>query len=157
MNYLKILSFGLLIGLLFVSCEEETALEKAKLWSTEGIDPVVIESVQVPGVYYKMYILAAGEGRTPYHGDYSCFAYSAFTADGVALETTIDSDDVCYSADTGSIPVQGLEEGILNMRVGMKCVFEFPSELGYGDSYAFDGKLAPNSVIKYNVELSSIN
>ena len=157
MNYLRIVGALLLLAVVPMACDKPTALEKAELWSTSGIEPLVIESTTLSGVTYKMYVLEEGEGRSPYHGDYACFAYSTFTEDGVALETTIDSDDVCYLVDTGNIPVQGLEEAIMHMKVGMKCVFEFPSDLAYGDNYAFNGKLAPSSVIKMNVELSSIN
>lgn len=157
MNYLKTFALLLLIATISTSCEEDTPLEKAEMWKTDGLQAITIQSKLVDGAEYVIYKHKEGTGRTPYNGDLVCFAYSAFRKDGRALETTIDNEDICHSVDTRSIPILGLEEGIMLMSEGAEYTFVFPAELAYGESYAFNGALDPNSTIVYCIKLTSIN
>lgn len=148
----------LFIATVFPACEDETALEKASPWSVDGITPqtYTVDKPGFKGLEYKVYVLEEGTGPELVHGQYVCFHSSAFTEEGIAFQTTIDSDPYCYNVNTGSLPIVGLEEGIMLTRKGAKYKFVFPPELAFGSEYQFGGLVPPNSTVVYDIEIVSV-
>lgn len=153
-----LLLFVLLLGI-FSACEDETALEKAKPWDVSGISPKTYRAQRpgYAGYEYQVYVVEPGTGPLIQHGQYVCYRFNAFLLDGTAFQTTIDADPYCYTVDTNSFPIAGLEEGILLMRKGSKYRFVFPSQLAFGSNYSFNGVVPPNSTVMFDVEIQSVS
>jgi peptidylprolyl isomerase len=51
--------------------------------------------------------------------------------------------------------IQGWDDGVALMNKGEKATFYIPSHLAYGERGAGGGKIAPNSILIFDIELVS--
>ncbi|HVX39419.1 MAG TPA: FKBP-type peptidyl-prolyl cis-trans isomerase [Gemmatimonadaceae bacterium] len=93
--------------------------------------------------------LATGTGAVAFRGKTLVVRYTGWLADG----TEFDSGEITVTlGGKGVIP--GWEEGLLGMRVGGRRRLIVPPELGYGA--AGQGKIPPNAVLVFDMELTGI-
>jgi FKBP-type peptidyl-prolyl cis-trans isomerase len=80
--------------------------------------------------------------------------YTGWLASGEQIDTSRDDDrPFSFTLGQGRV-IQGWEEGLQGMRVGGQRRLVLPSWLAYGDEWV--GKIPPNSVLVFDVELMAV-
>jgi len=88
-----------------------------------------LESVTPGGVrWHDLYL---GEGPAAQLGDVVVFDYTFWLLGGERVDSTLDRG-VPFEAALGSVPVEGLNQGIVGMRPGGRRRMQIPPELAYG-------------------------
>lgn len=112
------------------------------------------EGVQVTasGLQYK--ILKEGKGAKPTKEDAVTAHYVGTLVDGTEFDSSIKRGKPVDFPVTRVIP--GWTEALQMMPVGSKWQLVVPPELGYGDRVRPGGKIPPNAVLVFEVELLAI-
>lgn len=112
------------------------------------------EGVQVTasGLQYK--ILKAGTGPKPTKDDVVTAHYQGKLIDGTEFDSSIKRGKPIDFPVTRVIP--GWTEALQLMPVGSKWELVVPPELGYGERVRPGGKIPPNAVLVFEVELLAI-
>jgi FKBP-type peptidyl-prolyl cis-trans isomerase len=99
--------------------------------------------------------LKHGKGRKAKTGLIATIAYSVQLMNGPVVYSSEKSGLKSFEIGHGGVP-NGLEEGIILLKVGDKAKFLLPSHLAYG--LTGDGnKVPPHTPIIYTVELLKLN
>jgi len=104
------------------------------------------------GLQYK--VLKAGTGAMPKSSDEVKVHYHGTLIDGTVFDSSMDRGEPVSFPVTGVIP--GWVEALQLMKVGDKWQITIPSKLAYGPNGA-GGKIGPNAVLVFDVELLAIN
>lgn len=104
------------------------------------------------GLQYK--VVTEGNGERPKITDKVKVHYSGELLDGTVFQSSIEQGEPVSFAVAQII--EGWKEGLQIMPVGSKYIFWIPSDLAYGASGTRDGKIKPNSTLKFEVELFEI-
>ena len=104
------------------------------------------------GLQYK--VLKAGTGATPKSSDEVKVHYHGTLIDGTVFDSSVERGEPVSFPVTGVIP--GWVEALQLMKVGDKWQLTIPSKLAYGPNGA-GGKIGPNAVLVFDVELLAIN
>lgn len=105
------------------------------------------------GLWYMIY--EKGNGKKAETGKIATIKYSINLLDGTLCYTSDSLGVKQFKIGQGGVE-EGLEEGILLMRVGDKARFILPPHLAYG-LVGDDKKIPPRATIVYNVELLNIS
>ena len=99
---------------------------------------------------------AVGEGPGATEGDSILVHYTGFFPDGRVFESThwVETP-LGVVLGRGDI-ISGWEYGLLGMKVGGRRRLVIPPEFGYGRRGAGSGKVPPNAVILFDVEMLEI-
>lgn len=103
------------------------------------------------GLQYK--VVKAGSGKSPTASDTVKVHYHGTLPDGTVFDSSVDRGEPVTFPVNGVIP--GWTEALQLMKVGDKWQLVIPSKLAYGEQEAGD-KIAPNSVLVFDVELLGI-
>ncbi|MFO1462061.1 MAG: FKBP-type peptidyl-prolyl cis-trans isomerase [Verrucomicrobiota bacterium] len=103
------------------------------------------------GLQYK--VVKAGSGKTPTAADTVKVHYHGTLTDGTVFDSSVDRGEPVTFPVNGVIP--GWTEALQLMKVGDKWQLVIPSKLAYGEQGAGE-KIAPNSVLVFDVELLGI-
>ena len=122
----------------------ETFLEENK--KKEGV------KVTPSGMQYK--VLKEGPGEKPTLNDKVTTHYHGTLIDGTVFDSSVERGQPASFPVSGVIP--GWTEALQMMTVGSKWQLVLPSNLAYGERGA-GGKIGPNSVLVFEVELISID
>ncbi len=122
----------------------ETFLEENK--KKEGV------KVTPSGMQYK--VLKEGTGEKPTLNDKVTTHYHGTLIDGTVFDSSVERGQPASFPVSGVIP--GWTEALQMMTVGSKWQLVLPSNLAYGERGA-GGKIGPNSVLVFEVELISID
>jgi FKBP-type peptidyl-prolyl cis-trans isomerase len=95
-----------------------------------------------------------GTGAFPTKDDMVSIHYKGTLIDGTVFDSSYDRGQPASFAVSGVIP--GFTEALQLMKVGSKYKLYIPSELGYGVNVNPRGKIKPNSVLIFDMELLSI-
>ena len=104
------------------------------------------------GLQYK--VIKAGAGATPKASDEVKVHYHGTLIDGTVFDSSVERGEPVSFPVTGVIP--GWVEALQLMKVGDKWQLTIPSKLAYGPNGA-GGKIGPNAVLVFDVELLAIN
>ena len=104
------------------------------------------------GLQYK--VLKAGTGAMPKSSDEVKVHYHGTLIDGTVFDSSVERGEPVSFPVTGVIP--GWVEALQLMKVGDKWQLTIPSKLAYGPNGA-GGKIGPNAVLVFDVELLAIN
>jgi FKBP-type peptidyl-prolyl cis-trans isomerase len=104
------------------------------------------------GLQYK--VVKAGTGATPKASDEVKVHYHGTLIDGTVFDSSVERGEPVSFPVTGVI--QGWVEALQLMKVGDKWQLTIPSKLAYGPNGA-GGKIGPNAVLVFDVELLAIN
>jgi FKBP-type peptidyl-prolyl cis-trans isomerase len=104
------------------------------------------------GLQYE--IVKEGTGSIPTKEDMVSINYKGTLVDGTVFDSSYDRGQPATFAVGGVIP--GFTEALQLMKVGSKYKVYIPSELGYGSNVNPRGKIKPNSVLIFELELLSI-
>ncbi len=104
------------------------------------------------GLQYE--VLKEGTGPHPTVNDMVTIHYKGTLIDGTVFDSSYEKGEPATFAVGGVIP--GFTEALQLMTVGSKYRVWIPSELGYGASGNPRGKIKPNSVLVFEIELLSI-
>ncbi|CAN5603189.1 macrophage infectivity potentiator Mip [soil metagenome] len=110
--------------------------------------------VQVTASGMQYQILKAGTGPKPTLNDKITAHYHGTLIDGTVFDSSVDRGQPASFPVSGVIP--GWTEALQMMPVGSKWRLVLPSNLAYGERGA-GGKIGPNSVLIFEVELISID
>ncbi len=105
------------------------------------------------GLQYE--VIKEGTGPHPTVNDFVSIHYKGSLIDGTVFDSSYDRGQPASFAVGGVIP--GFTEALQLMSVGSKYKVYIPSELGYGASGNPRGKIKPNSVLIFEIELLSID
>lgn len=108
-------------------------------------------SVTESGLQYK--VLQSGDGASPTAEDRVTVHYHGTLIDGTVFDSSVDRGQPATFSVSGVI--KGWTEALQLMKVGDKFELTIPSELAYGEQ-ARSGKIQPNSVLVFEVELLDI-
>jgi FKBP-type peptidyl-prolyl cis-trans isomerase FklB len=99
-------------------------------------------------------VIKEGTGAKPTLNDKITAHYHGTLTDGTVFDSSVDRGQPASFPVSGVIP--GWTEALQMMSVGSKWKLVIPSNLAYGERGA-GGKIAPNSVLVFEVELLSID
>lgn len=103
------------------------------------------------GLQYK--IIKSGTGKTPKATDTVKVHYHGTLIDGTVFDSSVERGEPVSFPVNGVIP--GWTEALQLMKEGDKWQLTIPSKIAYGEQGA-GGKIGPNSVLNFDVELLSI-
>lgn len=103
------------------------------------------------GLQYK--VIKSGSGKTPKATDTVKVHYHGTLTDGTVFDSSVERGEPVSFPVNGVIP--GWTEALQLMKEGDKWQLTIPSKLAYGEQGA-GGKIGPNSVLVFDVELLSI-
>jgi len=103
------------------------------------------------GLQYK--VLKSGTGKTPKSSDTVKVHYHGTMIDGSVFDSSVDRGEPVSFPVGGVIP--GWTEALQLMKEGDKWQIVIPSKIAYGEQGA-GGKIGPNSVLVFDVELLAI-
>jgi len=114
------------------------------------------EGVKVTDSGLQYRVISSGEegAASPTLEDTVEVHYHGTLTDGTVFDSSVEKGNPISFAVTGVI--KGWTEGLQLMKIGDKFEFVIPSDLAYGPSGGF-GKIGPNEVLKFEVELLQIN
>src|SRR5438552_13432678 len=104
------------------------------------------------GLQYK--VIKSGAGKSPKATDTVKVHYHGTLIDGTVFDSSVERKEPATFPVNGVIP--GWIEGLQLMKEGDKWQLVIPSKLAYGEHGAPGGKIGPNSVLIFEVELLSI-
>jgi FKBP-type peptidyl-prolyl cis-trans isomerase FkpA len=111
------------------------------------------------GLYY--IITKKGEGPYPTPGSKPTLNYDGyFLLENKKFDSNIDSTfghkkPFEFTLGTGMV-INGWEQGVPLLNLGSKAIFLIPSRIAYGEK-GFGELVKPNTILRYEVELLSIN
>lgn len=97
-----------------------------------------------------------GAGDYPQPGDNVKVHYTGTLLDGTKFDSSLDRNEPLEFAIGRMQVIPGWDEGIALLKPGGKGTLFIPSPLAYGERGA-GGVIAPNSVLKFDVELVEVN
>ncbi len=103
------------------------------------------------GLQYK--VLKSGKGKSPKATDTVKVHYHGTLLDGTVFDSSVERGEPATFPVNGVIP--GWVEALQIMKEGDKWQLTIPPKLAYGERGA-GGKIGPNSVLVFDVELLSI-
>ena len=103
------------------------------------------------GLQYK--VVKSGSGKTPAVTDTVKVHYHGTLIDGTVFDSSVDRGEPVTFPVNGVIP--GWTEALQLMKEGDKWQLVIPSKLAYGENGA-GGKIGPNAVLQFDVELLGI-
>jgi FKBP-type peptidyl-prolyl cis-trans isomerase FklB len=103
------------------------------------------------GLQYK--VIKTGTGKTPKATDTVKVHYHGTLTDGTVFDSSVERGEPATFPVNGVIP--GWIEALQLMKEGDKWQLVIPPKLAYGERGA-GGKIGPNSVLVFDVELLSI-
>ena len=126
--------------------------QAASIDSTTFAPDLAVDLKQFTRLTSGMYFLDAvkGTGVVAAEGRKATFRYAAFLPSG----TVVESQRQPIEAEIGEGMIKGLRFGIAGMRAGGQRRLVVPPSLAYGRSQY--GKIPPNSVLVFDVELLSV-
>jgi FKBP-type peptidyl-prolyl cis-trans isomerase FkpA len=104
------------------------------------------------GLFYKKY--KAGEGKKVLLNQEVTIAYRVELLDGTLCYSSETDGDKTFITGKGLVE-KGLDEAILDSRVGDKLYLIIPPHLGYGLAGDMD-KIPPRSVLVYDLEILNV-
>ncbi|MEI6893976.1 MAG: FKBP-type peptidyl-prolyl cis-trans isomerase [Colwellia sp.] len=155
----KFLLLALVIGLVvFFMMRNNDSKELVQLNMKLGNDFLVSNQHEegvvstASGLQYK--VLTPGSGTEhPSASSNVKVHYHGTLLDGTVFDSSVDrGEPISFGLNQ---VIKGWTEGVQLMVVGEKTRFYIPSSLGYGDRAA--GKIAPGSLLIFEVELLAIN
>jgi len=99
-------------------------------------------------------VLKEGQGEMPTPDDKVTVHYSGKLLDGTEFDSSYKRGQPATFPVKGVIP--GWVEGLQLMKVGGKSRFFIPSNLAYGERGTPNGRIGPNSVLVFDVELLQV-
>lgn len=140
----------------------EYMMEKEKIKGEANVkkgEAFLAENKTKPGVQttasgLQYIVLKEGTGPKPTLNDKVTTHYHGTLIDGTIFDSSVDRGQPASFPVSGVIP--GWTEALQLMPVGSKWKLFLPSNLGYGERGA-GGKIGPNSVLVFEVELLSID
>lgn len=103
------------------------------------------------GLQYK--VIKSGTGKTPKATDTVKVHYHGTLIDGTVFDSSVERNDPATFPVNGVIP--GWTEALQLMKEGDKWQIVLPPKIAYGEQGA-GGKIGPNSVLVFDVELLAI-
>lgn len=104
------------------------------------------------GVYYLE--IETGDGSVVDNGDIVTIHYNLYNIEDKLIESSFGSDPLQFVYGNNEM-VPGIEEALVNMRVGGKATLIIPSTMGFGD-VAIDKELPANSTVIFDIELIGV-
>jgi FKBP-type peptidyl-prolyl cis-trans isomerase len=114
----------------------------------------IADSAAMDRVYVKT--LRKGTGAKPKAGDRVAIDYFAYFVDGTPFNNTYERGQTFDFVVGNEKVLEGLERGVMQMKVGEKATIVIPSPLAYGDEGMPEAKIAPFTTLVFDVELKKI-
>ena len=105
------------------------------------------------GVQYQ--VVKEGSGKSPTLSDSVTVNYKGTLLDGTIFDSSYQRNRPITFQVNGVI--KGWQDALTHMKPGAKWVVFIPSDLAYGKHGVPGGKIGPNSVLKFDIELLSVN
>ena len=99
-------------------------------------------------------VLKSGDGKSPKKTDTVKVHYHGTLIDGTVFDSSVERMEPAEFSVDQVIP--GWTEALLGMKVGDKWQVVIPADLAYGARGSRDGRIGPNSVLVFEVELLEI-
>jgi len=103
------------------------------------------------GLQYR--VIKSGSGPTPAATDIITVSYKGAMIDGIVFDQTIPNETRQLPADG---VIQGWKEALSLMKVGDEWELVVPSNLGYGETRAGNGRILPNQTLVFNLQLIAV-
>jgi FKBP-type peptidyl-prolyl cis-trans isomerase FklB len=99
-------------------------------------------------------VIKSGDGKSPKKTDVVKVHYHGTLIDGTVFDSSVERMEPAEFPVDRVIP--GWTEALMGMKVGDKWQIFIPAELAYGAAGSRDGRIGPNSVLVFEVELLDI-
>lgn len=108
-------------------------------------------TVTESGLQYR--VIESGDGASPTMQDTVAANYRGTLIDGTEFDSSPEGEPVQFPV--GRV-IPGWIEALQLMKVGDKWELTIPSELAYGENGTPDGRIGPNQVLRFEIELVEI-
>lgn len=148
-NILWLSVFVVAVSLLFVL--GSFVLEEKRLRGEETQNDIEKEN---NGIQVEIEDLKLGEGPEVKENDVVAINYVGRLENGIEFDNSLGKKPLEFKVGAEEV-IQGLDEGILGIKVGGKRKITIPPGLGYGE-VGFGEKIPPNSTLIFEVDLLEI-
>jgi peptidylprolyl isomerase len=143
---------GLLQQAITAAAEKKRVKREADIAEIEGKYPGAAQTVS--GIRYR--IIQEGTGPKPNPGQTVSVGYKGMFLSGQVFDASdLNGGPLEFQAGAGRI-IPGLEETVLDMRLGEKRLVIIPPELAYGEQGAGNGAIPGNTFLVFEMELAGI-
>ena len=104
----------------------------------------------------KIDILQEGSGDGAQNGDSLKVHYTGTLEDGTKFDSSLDRGEPFIFTLGANQVIKGWDKGLLGIKVGEKRRLTIPSELGYGETGAANGKIPANATLIFEIEALEI-
>ena len=137
-------------GLKSLAPPASNMLKSINFLSENGRKPGVVTLPS--GLQYK--VLRQGSGRSPQSNETISLHFKGSLSDGTPLWNTYDGNQPTEGTPASFVP--GFKEALERMQPGALWEVYIPPQLGYGNQEGSSGKIPPNSVMIFQIELLEI-
>ncbi len=124
--------------------------EKGELWLKQNSKKKGVKTLK-SGVQYK--VLKEGEGGSPSATDTVKVHYTGKLTNGTEFDSSRRGEPAEFKVNQ---VIQGWQTALQEMKVGDKWMLYIPSDMAYGERGGGGGKIGPNEVLVFEVELLDI-
>ncbi|MCE2504347.1 MAG: FKBP-type peptidyl-prolyl cis-trans isomerase [Chlorobi bacterium] len=128
---------------------EENRKAEEKFFEVNGTRPEVVTTES--GLQYQ--VISEGTGRSPGLFDSVTVRCRGQLPNGFVFDQTEGESTVDYALNR---VIQGWTEALQLMKPGSKWIVFIPSRLAFGENGGFDGKVGPNQMLIYEIELVAV-
>lgn len=131
--------------------------DQARIQQSVGADAAKLQQTS-SGAY--VLPLTTTAGSKPAKGKFASVYYTGRTLSGVVFDSNVDTsmhrtEPLIFQVGAGQM-IRGFDEAIQLMGQGEKARVFLPSPLGYGENPPPGGKIGPNEILVFDVELRNI-
>jgi FKBP-type peptidyl-prolyl cis-trans isomerase FklB len=130
--------------------DAKDSLDRGLVFLTQNAEKQGV-TVTDSGLQYK--VLKSGDGATPTIDDVVAARYRGALMDGTEFDSSPGDEPVPFPV---ARVIPGWVEALQLMKVGDKWELVVPASLAYGENGTPDGKIGPNEVLVFEIELVEI-
>jgi len=147
-------ALAIALAAVVTGCSDPAApsIEDTKFAASLDVD-LTASTKTTSGLYYRD--VTVGTGVTAVAGSEVTVAYSLYNTNGSRWDSGSALTFVIAGPSERPDMVLGFNEGVTGMKVGGRRQLIIPPHLGYGNQWDQGGRIPPNSILVFDVELKS--
>ena len=148
-------ALAIALAAVVTGCSDPAApsIEDTKFAASLDVD-LTASTKTTSGLYYRD--VTVGTGVTAVGGSQVTVAYSLYNTNGSRWDQGSSLQFTVVGATEQGTMIRGFNEGVTGMKVGGRRQLVIPPHLGYGNQWDRSGKIPPNSILVFDVQLIAV-